>query len=67
MLRVMALAICLGATNMLFARATVAEEPIITMTTSIYELAGANNQISLVESIGRSSVITMAGDCRCSD
>lgn len=48
MLRVMAVAVCLGATNLLFARATVAEEPIITMTTSIYELAGANNQISLV-------------------
>ena len=49
MLRVMALAICLGATNMLFARATADDaEPIITMTTSIYELAGANNQISLV-------------------
>lgn len=48
MLRVMVLAMCLGATNMLFARATADEEPIITMTTSIYELAGANNQISLV-------------------
>ena len=48
MLRVMALALCLGATSMLFARATADEEPIITMTTSIYDLAGANNQISLV-------------------
>ena len=48
MLRVMALALCLGATNLLFARATADEEPIITMTTSIYDLAGANNQISLV-------------------
>ena len=46
MLRVMVLAMCLGATNMLFARATADEaEPIITMKTSIYEQAGAKNQI----------------------
>ena len=48
MLRVMALAVCLGATSTLFARATADEEPIITLKTSIYDLAGANNQISLV-------------------
>ena len=48
MLRVMALAVCLGATSTLFARATADEEPIITLKTSIYDLAGANSQISLV-------------------
>ena len=61
MLRVMAVAVCLGATNLLFARATADEEPIITMTTSIYELAGANNQISLV--IGAVDSMWIDVDC----
>ena len=61
MLRVMAVAVCLGATNLLFARATADEEPIITMTTSIYELAGANNQISLV--IGAVEDMYLYVDC----
>ena len=43
MLRVMVLAMCLGATSMLFERATADEEPIITLTTSIYEMVGAIN------------------------
>lgn len=62
MLRVMALAMCLGATNMLFARATADEaEPIITMKTSIYEQVGANNQISLV--IGAVEDMYLDVDC----
>ena len=62
MLRVMVLAMCLGATNMLFARATADEaEPIITMKTSIYEQAGANNQISLV--IGAVEDMYLDVDC----
>lgn len=62
MLRVMVLAMCLGATNMLFASATADDaEPIITMKTCIYEQAGANNQISLV--IGAVEDMYLDVDC----
>lgn len=61
MLRVMALAVCLGATSMLFARTTADEEPIITLKTSIYEQAGSNNQISLV--IGAVEDMYLDVDC----
>ena len=58
----MVLAMCLGATNMLFARATADDaEPIITMKTCIYEQAGANNQISLV--IGAVEDMYLDVDC----
>ena len=62
MLRVMAVAVCLGATSMLFAQTTESSaEPIITLKTSIYEQAGSNNQISLV--IGAVKDMYLDVDC----
>ncbi|MDY2942811.1 MAG: hypothetical protein SOT07_03840 [Paludibacteraceae bacterium] len=62
MLRVMVLAVCLGATSMLYAKTTAnSAEPIITLHTSIYEQAGSNNQISLV--IGAVENMYLDVDC----
>lgn len=62
MLRGIAVAVCLGATSMLFAQtAESSAEPIITLKTSIYEQAGSNNQISLV--IGAVKDIYLYVDC----
>ena len=56
------MAVCLGATSMLFAQTTESSaEPIITLKTSIYEQAGSNNQISLV--IGAVKDIYLDVDC----
>ncbi|MGN0234953.1 MAG: hypothetical protein ACI4BD_01360 [Paludibacteraceae bacterium] len=62
MLRVMAVAVCLGAAGTIHARGAADDAaPVITMHTNIYENAGANNQISLV--IGAVEDMYLDVDC----